>query len=106
MTSGPTDQMELTEEEIQKQAKKRVDDKIGLLSHIAAYVIINTFIFFVWGITSNWDWGNPWFIWVLLGWGVGLAFNIFYYFSGRKGQAAKDRMMAKEMDRIRKEQDK
>ncbi|MFH1150183.1 MAG: 2TM domain-containing protein [Actinomycetota bacterium] len=105
MTSGPTDQVELTEEEIQKQAKKRVDEKIGLLSHIATYVIINVFLFVVWGLTSNWS-GYPWFVWVIVGWGIGLAFNIFFYFSGRKGQASRDRMMAKEMDRIRKEQDK
>jgi fatty acid desaturase len=102
MTVGPTDRMDHSEEEIREKARKRVDEKIRLLSHIASYVIVNIFLFVVWGVTSNWS-GYPWFLWVIVGWGIGLAFNIFYYFSGRKGEAAKDRMMAREMDRIRKE---
>lgn len=94
--------MDPTEEEIREKARKRVDEKIRLLSHIGSYVIINVFLVVVWGLTSNWS-GYPWFLWVMAGWGIGLVFHIVGYFTGRRGEAAKDRMIEKEMERLKQE---
>ena len=87
-------------DEIRKKAEVRVEQRIGLLYDIAAYVIINAFLVVIWYVTGQ---GYPWFIWVLAGWGIGLAFHIVSYVTGRKGEASKDRMIQKEMDRIKQE---
>jgi hypothetical protein len=38
----------------------------------------------------------------MAGWGIGLAAHIVGYFTGTRGQAARDRMVAKEMERMKK----
>jgi len=91
----------MTEEEIRKKAEKRVTQRTALLSHIGAYVVVNAFLVIIWALAGA---GYPWFLWVMAGWGIGLAINILAYFSGRKGEAAKDRMIQKEIEKIEKEQ--
>jgi hypothetical protein len=39
----------------------------------------------------------------MIGWGIGLAFHIFYYFTGKRSAAMRERMMEKEMEKLRKE---
>jgi hypothetical protein len=87
-------------DEVRERAEKRVKQRMALLSHIASYTIINAFLWVIWLLAGR---GYPWPLWVMAGWGIGLAFNIFAYFSGAKGEAARERMVQKEMDRIRKE---
>jgi F0F1-type ATP synthase assembly protein I len=91
----------VNEEELRRRAEKRVNQRTALLSHIGSYVVVNAFLIIIWALTGA---GYPWFLWVLAGWGIGLAINIIAYFSGRKGEAAKDRMIQKEMEKIKKEQ--
>ena len=90
----------MTEEELRKKAEKRVTQRTALLSHIGAYVVVNAFLVIIWALAGA---GYPWFLWVMAGWGIGLAINILAYFTGRKGEAAKDRMVQKEMEKIKKE---
>ena len=91
----------MTEAEIRKKAEKRVSQRTALLSHIGAYVVVNTFLIIVWALAGA---GYPWFLWVMAGWGLGLAINIVSYFAGSKGEAARDRMVQKEMDKIKEEE--
>lgn len=88
-----------SEDEIKKIAEKRVRERIHLLQHIGAYIIINGFLVLVWALSGA---GYPWFLWVMAGWGIGLAFNIVGYLTGGKGSAARDRMVQKEMEKIKK----
>lgn len=98
------EQAPATEEELLRQrAEKRVKEKIRLLQHAGTYVAVNIFMFLIWGFTSNWDWSNPWFVWVLIGWGLGLGLNAVAYFSGSRGEAARDRMVQKEMKKIKED---
>ena len=90
----------MTEEEIREKAEKRVGQRTALLYHIGTYVAVNAFLVIIWALTGA---GYPWFLWVMAGWGLGLAINIISYFAGSKGEAAKDRMVQKEMDKIKKE---
>jgi hypothetical protein len=53
---------------------KRPFVNTGLRAHIAAFVIVNTFLVVAWKLSEV---SYPWFLWVLAGWGVGLAFHIF-----------------------------
>lgn len=46
----------------------------GLNAHITSYVIVNTFLVMVWRLSGR---RYPWFLWVMAGWGTGVAFHIF-----------------------------
>jgi 2TM domain len=89
------------EEALRIQAEKRVKDKIELLTHLAVYAVINGFLVVIWALSGR---GYPWFLWVMAGWGIGLVLHITGYFIGSKSEGAKERMVRKEMERIKKEQ--
>jgi hypothetical protein len=61
-------------------AQKRASFK----THAVTYVIMNSFFWAVWFLTSNnherefnvYSWGHfPWPVWPMIGWGIGLAFH-------------------------------
>lgn len=60
----------------EERAAKRVKNRTDLLWHVAAYVIINAFL---WVIVPQAA------FWVTLGWGIGLAFHVANYFIGDDG---------------------
>ena len=62
----------MSETEIREFAKKRVVAKKEFRTHLYMYIIINFGLFMIYVITTGFG-GYPWFIWSLLGWGVGLA---------------------------------
>lgn len=47
----------------------------SFLAHLASYIIINVFLIFINLYTSP---KTIWFIWPLLGWGIGLAFHAVF----------------------------
>lgn len=60
-----------------EDARKRVKELKGFYSNLVTYVIVNIFLAAVNIITSP---GHYWFIWVVIGWGIGLAFQAFSVF--------------------------
>lgn len=42
----------------------------GLFMHAAVWLTVNVFLVVVWLLTDR---GHPWFLYVLFGWGIGLA---------------------------------
>jgi hypothetical protein len=46
----------------------------GLRAHIGAFIIVNAFLVVAWKLSKV---SYPWFLWVLAGWGTGLAFHVF-----------------------------
>ncbi|MCF8245079.1 MAG: 2TM domain-containing protein [Saprospiraceae bacterium] len=60
-----------TEEEFLR-AKKRVKAKKSFYQHLMSYAIVNLFLLVLNLLTSP---GTLWFVYPLLGWGVGLAFH-------------------------------
>ncbi len=61
------------ERELWKIAKKRV----GFKRHLATYIVINAFFWFLWFFTDHNDThaGVPWPIFPMLGWGIGVMFS-------------------------------
>ncbi len=60
----------------EERARKRAQEFVGLLWHIASFVIVNAFL---WGldiVTGN---GVEWAYWVTLAWGIGLLFHLAAY---------------------------
>jgi len=95
----------LSDEELYKLAKERVQEKKDFFSHLASYCIVNGALVLIWRFAAGG--GYPWFIWPLGGWGIGLALHFLYVFvlPGRQG-GWEQREIRKEMDRLRGEMDK
>jgi hypothetical protein len=62
----------MTDEERRVAAVKRLKDKRDFRSHVAAYVLVNALLIAIWAFSGG---GYFWPIWVIIGWGIGLAFN-------------------------------
>jgi hypothetical protein len=69
--------MAQVENDVREQARQRLQKRSDLGGHVVAYVLINAMIVGVWAITGA---GYFWPAWVLLGWGVGLALNVWDVF--------------------------
>lgn len=86
----------MDEDKAYDRAKERVEEKVGFLSHLAAYIIINAFLLFL-------DYRDnkiiDWAYWPLIGWGIGLLFHGLNVFAFGEGSAWKERMIKKEMER-------
>jgi hypothetical protein len=55
-----------------EQATKRVRELKGFYGHLAVYVIVNAFLLIINLLTSP---HALWFVWPLLGWGIGIAIH-------------------------------
>lgn len=75
------------DEVLWRKARKRADFRKNLYSYIA----VNTFLWFVWWFTTGINTGftgYPWPVWVMLGWGIGLAMQFYNaYLSNKKDLA-------------------
>lgn len=43
--------------------------RVEFSQHLASYVSVNLFLIFIWWFTGH---GYPWFMWPLMGWGIGM----------------------------------
>jgi predicted outer membrane lipoprotein len=71
---------DVNENELVEYANRRIRIKRELYNHIFAYVVVNGFFIFVYFYSQRLGFeilGVPWFAWILGGWGLGVAFNIF-----------------------------
>jgi hypothetical protein len=75
----PTDkESEMNEQEIKYQkAKKRVKELRGFYGHLSVYVVVNLGLFLI-NITTSPE--RLWFIWPLMGWGIGFVFHALSVF--------------------------
>jgi hypothetical protein len=93
------------EEKLRTMAEKRVEERRGLIWHLASYFIINLFLWGIWlivGLSS--DAWYPWPVWVTLGWGIGIAFHVVGYVSGVRGESRREEQIQREMERMRQQQ--
>lgn len=58
-------------------AKKRVKAKKEFYQHLSTYVVMAIFFFLLNAVTA---FGNWWFHWPILGWGIGVLFHYFDVF--------------------------
>lgn len=69
--------VELTEQEIYEEARRRVKKKREFYSHLGAYLIVNIILIFIWALSGR---GYMWFLWPLGIWGVFLLWNLIEVF--------------------------
>lgn len=65
----------------EERAQQRVKNITGLWWHIATFVIVNGFFWFI----DLQQGGADWAYWITIVWGIALAFHIAYYFIGDVG---------------------
>lgn len=63
--------------DMHRQARKRVDEKRKFYRHLSTYLVMSVFFFVINVITSPSHW---WFIYPMLGWGMGVAAQYFQVF--------------------------
>ncbi|MBS1497105.1 MAG: 2TM domain-containing protein [Bacteroidetes bacterium] len=82
------------DEQLWRIAKKRANFQRGL----AAYFILNAFLWLIWWFTIGKEGNNsgiPWPLWVTLGWSIGILFHYLNAYGGSKTDLAK-----KEYDKL------
>lgn len=96
---------ELSDQEARRRAERRVEAILGFKQHAMAYCLVNGVIFIIWLVValSGGTW-FPWFIFPLLGWGIGLGINAWVVYGGGGYEQRHERMVQAEMDKIRSEQ--
>jgi phosphotransferase system glucose/maltose/N-acetylglucosamine-specific IIC component len=90
---------ELTDEELRAKAESRVKQKVRLLYSIGVWVAVSLFMFVIWLLSGR---GYQWFWWVVGGMGFAVVLQVVGYFSGNRGEATRDRMIEREMERMKK----
>ena len=74
-----------TEETKYQTAKERVEAIKGFYTHLTVYVAVNLLLFSINMVTSP---GSLWFIWPLMGWGVGFVIHALSVFGFGPGLGA------------------
>lgn len=82
-------------------ARKRVKKKKDFYQHLTSYLVMGVFFFVLNMVTS---FGNWWFYWPMLGWGIGLLFHYFEAFGvpgvGNFNEQWEERAIQQEMERM------
>jgi hypothetical protein len=92
---------EISDKQLYRQAKMRVEAKKGFLIHFAAYLSVNIPLVIIWAVTGA---GFPWFLFPLGGWGIGLFIHFLSVFvlpAGRISEWEK-REIEKEVQRLKR----
>ncbi|HET7801897.1 MAG TPA: 2TM domain-containing protein [Humibacillus xanthopallidus] len=82
------------DDDLRALALKRLKAKRDLQAHAIAYVMVNLLLVGIWWVSGA---GFFWPIFILLGWGIGLAFNVWDVLSPEPGPSE----VEAEMDRLR-----
>jgi hypothetical protein len=83
--------------ELHRLAMRRADMKLGFRSHVFVYAIVNAGLAAINLATSP---GYLWFVWPLIGWGIGLAAHAAAVYLD--GEHIRERMIAEEYERLRR----
>ncbi|MEI7554771.1 2TM domain-containing protein [Candidatus Chlorohelix sp.] len=90
--------------EAYRMAERRVKAKIGFYWHLASYVIVNGMLIAIYLLTTMPVGGlyYPWFVWPMLGWGIGLLFHFLgvYVFASNNSPVVRQRMIEEELRKM------
>jgi hypothetical protein len=77
-------------------AERRVRAKLGFIGHATTYVLVMALLALINLMTNR---AHLWFVWPLLGWGIGLAWHGIAVFALSRGAFVYDRMVDRELHR-------
>ncbi len=78
------------------EAKKKVEEKLGFFIHLGTYIFVNIFLII---LNLTYSPQYLWFIWSILGWGIGITFHGLEVFLFSNGSEIKEKMIKKEMEK-------
>ena len=82
------------------RAVRRLRKQREFKQHLTAFVTINALFIAVWAVMgTTHDWWFPWFIFPMLGWGIGLVFHGMDAYGHEITEADVAREMAREQER-------
>ena len=87
---------------LRAKAEKRVIRKTGflwLLYNVGSYVVVNAVLIAIWALSDS---ESPWFLWVMVIWGLGLAFHIVGYIIGFRYGYSREEMIQEQVEEYRK----
>ena len=87
----------LSDEDIERIARKRAGAKLGWYAHAVVYVVVNVFLF---TISFQGFAHRPWSIYPAFGWGVGLALHGVAVFLLGQGSELRERLVQRERERL------
>ncbi|MDI4632211.1 2TM domain-containing protein [Pelomonas sp. V22] len=96
-----------TEQALHKAAKRRVEQKMGFYTHALVYVLVNLGLFL---LNNMGDWNNGmfehhrWHFIPMIPWGIGLAIHGVVTFFSLQGGDLRQHMMDKELETLRRRQ--
>jgi hypothetical protein len=81
----------------EERARRRVKDITDVMWHVATFVIVNGFFWFL-DLRQG---GADWAFWITIFWGIALAFHVAYYIIGDDGPSNRryQRFLAEEQER-------
>ena len=82
------------------EAKKRVEEIRGFYFHVVIYFLVNAGLIVLNLLTSP---EYHWFIWPLIGWGLGLIIHAISVFGGLWGKDWEERKIKEIMEKERRE---
>ena len=94
--------METTESALQRQARRRVNQKMGFYIHATVFVVVNLGL----AALNLAGGGRGWHLWPLAGWGLGLAIHGIVTFASLNGDGLRERMLQDEVERLRQKQNR
>lgn len=85
------------DEEMLARAKKRVGMKLGFLTHLLVFVLVNLGLY----LLTNQAFGGRWTPFPIWGWALGLAIHGTVTFLSLTGEGLRERMLDSELQRLR-----
>lgn len=89
-----------TDDDLRRTAERRVGARLSFRIHLFTYVLVNGGLILLNLVTSP---GYLWCLWVVFGWGVGLAAHGYAVYGVALGD--RERMIEVELMRMRKNRD-
>jgi len=90
----------ISDDDIDRLARKRAGAKLGWYLHALVHVLVNLALL----AFSRHGWGQrPWSVFPLLGWGLGLALHGVSVFVLGSGSGLRERMVQREREKLRRE---
>jgi hypothetical protein len=88
--------VEMDEQARYQEARKRVEEMKGFYLHLASYLFVNAALVVINLLTSP---EYLWFIWPLIGWGIGLIVHAFTVFGGLWGKTWEEKKIKEIMEK-------
>lgn len=86
----------MNEQREYERIEQKVEEKLGFYIHLVAYMLVNGLLIAINLIATP---GTYWFIWPLIGWGVGLVLHGLSIFVFGGGSTLRQRMIDAEIEK-------